>query len=641
MDYSKLVDLKTSGRLPSPKGVALAVMQLTQQDDVTNHEIARVIKSDPALAARIIKAANAANLLGRRPVASVPDALVVLGLPTVRQLVLGFSLLSSYRDGQCRDFDYQGFWSHSLVTAIATQAISLRTMAASPEETFVNGLLSRVGCLALATLYPDAYSQVLKKLNGDPVQKLAALEQQVFAMDHNELTAALLADWGIPKVLVEPAYHHENPAAANFADGSRSSILVHSLHLASHLADICLAPEKVRRAMLPGLFRMGTRIGVEANEMTALGDQIVKEWQEWGRILDVETREVPAFDDLASHGAPGPEAAGTHQASVTAVPCKLRLLVVENDPALRRVLENTMGEAGHTVFTASDGKEGLELALGLRPQLIITEWAMPEMDGINFCKVLRQTKAGRRVYVLILSDSDDDQKLIEAFEAGADDYIVKPFDPMVLGARLRAGQRVIQLQDEIELDRQDIRRIATELAVSNQRLQQVALTDPLTGVSNRRFAMERLDQEWAAANRSGHPLSCLVIDVDHFKQVNDTYGHDIGDEVLKLTAETLKRSSRVQDTVSRVGGEEFLVICPDTDATAAHQCADRLRKAVAAAAMVAGGFTIQVTISIGVATRDKTMADPDALTKLADRAVYQAKRAGRNRTVAGKASGTE
>jgi diguanylate cyclase (GGDEF)-like protein len=323
------------------------------------------------------------------------------------------------------------------------------------------------------------------------------------------------------------------------------------------------------------------------------------------------------------------------------VPCKLRLLIVENDPALRRVLENTMGEAGHTVFTASDGKEGLELALGLRPQLIITEWAMPEMDGISFCKVLRQTKAGRRVYVLILSDSDDDRKLIEAFEAGADDYIVKPFDPMVLGARLRAGQRVIQLQDEIELDRQDIRRIATELAVSNRRLQQVALTDPLTGVPNRRFAMERLDQEWAAANRSGHPLSCLVIDVDHFKQVNDTYGHDIGDEVLKLTAETLKRFSRVQDTVSRVGGEEFLVICPDTDATAAHQCADRLRKAVAAAPMDAGGFTIQVTISIGVATRDKTMADPDALTKRADRAVYQAKRAGRNRTVAGKASGTE
>lgn len=126
-----------------------------------------------------------------------------------------------------------------------------------------------------------------------------------------------------------------------------------------------------------------------------------------------------------------------------------------------------------------------------------------------------------------------------------------------------------------------------------------------------------------------------------FQAVNDTYGHDIGDEVLKLTAETLKRFSRVQDTVSRVGGEEFLAICPDTDTTAAHQCAERLRKAVAAAPMDAGGFTIQVTISIGMATRDKTMADPDALIKLADRAVYEAKRAGRNCTVAGKASGTE
>jgi GGDEF domain-containing protein len=157
---------------------------------------------------------------------------------------------------------------------------------------------------------------------------------------------------------------------------------------------------------------------------------------------------------------------------------------------------------------------------------------MPQMDGIELTRALRQTKIGRSIYVLILTGLEDEEKLVEAFEAGVDDFMNKPLKARVLAARLRAGQRVVQLQQEIERDREEIRKFAAELAVTNRRLQ-VALTDALTGFPNRRYAMERISQEWSAGNRTKRPLACMVVDVDAFKIINDTYGHDVGDGVEK------------------------------------------------------------------------------------------------------------
>jgi two-component system cell cycle response regulator len=257
---------------------------------------------------------------------------------------------------------------------------------------------------------------------------------------------------------------------------------------------------------------------------------------------------------------------------------------------------------------------------------------MPEMDGIAFCRALRETKVGRGIYILILTGQEDEEKLVQAFEAGVDDFVVKPFRPKTLLARLRAGQRVIQLQQEVESDREEIRRFAAELAMTNRRLQQAALVDPLTEIPNRRYAMDRIQQEWAAADRSRHPLSCMMIDVDHFKRINDTYGHDTGDAVLRRTADALKASARAQDVVCRIGGEEFLVICPNTSLDAAGQCAERLRSAAAAMRVQVGTLSLQTTISVGVATMDTGMIGPEAMIKAADQAVYAAKQAGRNRT---------
>ncbi len=189
---------------------------------------------------------------------------------------------------------------------------------------------------------------------------------------------------------------------------------------------------------------------------------------------------------------------------------------------------------------------------------------------------------------------------------------------------------LVQLQHEIERDREEIRKFAAELSVTNRRLQEVALTDALTGFPNRRYAMERFDQEWAVGSRSGRALSCLVIDVDAFKTVNDTYGHDVGDAVLKQTAAALKSGLRTPDVVCRIGGDEFLAICPDTDLAAALMCGERVRQAVAAIAIKVGSLEIKVGISVGVATREATMADVDALIKAADQGVYVAKQRGRN-----------
>lgn len=623
---TRFEEIKASGLLPSPKGVALAVMQLAQDERTTNAAMARTITADPALSGRLLKASNTAQFSRRRPIASVPDAIVVLGLNTVRQLVLGFSLVSDYRSGRCPNFDYEHFWAHSLLKALAMQAIAGQVRIAVPEETFLIGLLSSIGRLALATVYPNEYGSLL----ADPEStddRLVALEKQHFATDHNQLTASLMTDWGLPGVFIEPTLHHEQPAAAPFEQGSRGYELTYALTLATCLADICLAPEASRGLRLHELFETGKRVGLDAEKVTSVADRTVKDWQEWGRLLEVPTYPVQPFAELAE-----PACAVQAEAPKSDVEHKLRVLVVDDDRSVLLLLDKLLGGAGYQVFTALDGKEGLHTAMECRPHLIIADWLMPEMDGLQFCRTLRNTNIGRGVYMLLLTGVEEEARLLEAFDAGIDDYVVKPVNPRVLLARLKAGERVVSLQTEVECDREEIRRFAAELAMTNRRLQEAALLDSLTGIPNRRYAMDRIHQEWSAAERSSRRLACMLIDVDHFKRINDTYGHDVGDIVLQRVADVLKQTARTPDVICRIGGEEFLVVCPDTDATASTQCAERLRSAVNTLRISVGNVTLQVTISIGVAAMEPAMRGPESMIKAADQAVYAAKQAGRNRT---------
>lgn len=637
LDKTRFEDLKASGDLPSPKGVALAIIRLTQRPDVSMAELARIIKSDPAFVGRLVKAANPGTCAGRRPVASVADALTVLGLPAVRTLALGFSLLSVYRAGACRRFDYEGFWSGSLVSAIAMQALARQTRCAQPEEAFCLGLLARIGELALATLHPEDYSQVLGQISVECGQTLITLERDAFAMDHNELTAAMLADWGLPKVFCDAACHVEERGDSAFPEGSRPWLLVQALAISQHIAAICLAADHMRGSLMPRLFLLGSRLETDAETLSATCDQVAQAWREWGGLLDLATREVPSFEELSSapgtpQAAPAPETVATIPGETA--PNSLRVLVVGGDASMRAVLCAMLEHVGHEVFQATNGHEALEVALDCQPHMMITDWLMPEVDGIELIRTLRQTRVGRGMYMLLVTNTDEEDKIVEAFENGVDDFVSKPFNHRVLSARLRAGQRVIRLQQEIERDREEMRRFAAELAVTNRRLNDVALTDVLTGFANRRYAMERMTKEWAAAKRHERPLSCMVIDVDEFKQVNDTYGHDIGDLVLRQVSASLKDALRAQDVIARMGGDEFIVICPDTNLAQAIACAERARQRVGAVTIRTGMLQLRVSVSIGVAELSIEMNACDALVKAADQGLYLAKQRGRNRVAA-------
>lgn len=657
LDVTKFEHLKASGDLPSPKGVALAIIRLIQQEDSSMSDLARVIKTDPAFVGRLIKAANGLAGYNRRAIVSVQEALMVLGLPAVRTLALGFSLLSSYRDGNCKGFDYGRYWTGCLVYALAMQAITQRTRVAAAEETFCLGLLVRIGELALATLYPQDYGKVLQQTVEYRDVPLVALEQRAFALNHRELASAMLADWGLPRIFHEPAYFAEVPEESGYADGSREFVIVHSLHLASFVAEVFLAEEAERPNLMSRLFEIGTRLSLDATTVNDLCDGVVREWQAWGSLLELETLEIPPFSELASRGeaiaaslatvararaitddgeapvqtATQTQHGGGQSALSTGVLQPMRVLVVDDDGSMRGLVRKVLETVGHQVIEAADGRAGMEMALEFQPQLMIVDWVMPEMNGLELTRALRQTKIGRSIYILIMTGLEDDDRLIEAFENGVDDFMNKPINPRVLAARLRAGQRVIRLQQELDRDREEIRRFAAELAVSNRRLQEVALTDSLTGFPNRRYAIERIQQEWSVSSRTRRPLSGMVIDVDQFKTYNDSHGHDVGDAVLRQVAASIKGALRAQDIVARTGGDEFLVICPDSGLDAALACAERVRFAVESTPLTAGGQTHHMSVSIGVATRDTVMTDPDALIKRADQALYLAKNKGRNR----------
>jgi len=628
IDISKFEQLRASGQLPSPKGVALAILRLTQREDASMAELARIIKSDPAFVGRLIKAANSVSANPGRPVVSVQEAMVVLGMPAVRNLALGLSLLSQYRKGTCREFDYERFWSASLACGIALQALAQHTRVVQPEEAFSVGLLARIGELALATLYSDEYARILRAASKERNGDLARMEGEAFAMTHSELSAAMLSDWGLPKTFADPVGRHEAGEDCGFPEDGRERRIVRLLALSREIAGLCLATAEERSRILARLHALGGRAAIDAEALGVLCDRTVREWREWAGMLNVVSQPLPPFDEMA-----GVQPAPAAKAVAGAPADKLRVLVVENDPSTCQALRAVLAAAGCEVAEAADGETGLQAALQIEPHMMVVDRAAPRMDGLALTRALRETRSGRAIHLFVLTAPGDENQLVEAFDAGADDTLAKPLNPRLLLARLQAGLRVVRMQQEIERDREELRRSAAELAVSNRRLQEAALTDLLTGLPNRRYAMERLQQEWAGAVRSKRAQACMVIDLDELKQVNDIYGHDIGDAFLTQTAAAIRGALCAQDVLCRTGGDEFLVICPDADLHEAMACAERVRRAVEGRPFEAGLLRLKGTVSVGVAERLPEMADAADLIKQADQGTCLAKQRGRNRVV--------
>ena len=626
IDMKRYAQLKAAGDLPSPRGVALAIIRLTQAPDVSLAELGRVIKGDPAFVGRLIKAANGLIAENRRAIVSVQEALMVLGLPAVRTLALGFSLLSTYRKGTCQGFDYPRFWSSALLMAISMQALTQRVRVVAPDEAFSLGLLARVGELSLATLYPEAFSRLLAELKRDPALQQVVLEDQAFAMNHRELGAAMLADWGVPDALVQPVRFHEQPELAGYAEDSREAGIVQCLVLARAVAQLCLAPDSEHVRLMAPMLRLAGRLGLGRGEFVSLCERVGRDWAEWGKLLQIRTEDAPRFAEV---GCAAVDAVGEAPkvAAEAAGPQPMRALVVAGAREDRELLRGELEAAGIVPFTAAGADAALEAALDVQPQLLVADWSE---EGERVVRGLRDMRLGRGVYVICMLGSDDEARLLAASGAGVDDFLVRPLRRAALTVRLRACVRTLVLQQELEHEREELRNFAAELSISNRRLQEAALTDPLTGLPNRRRAIEAMEAEWATATRHGRAFSVMIVDLDGFKTINDTHGHDVGDMALRQAAATLRGALRAQDLICRTGGDEFLVLCPDTDLKAAMLVAERLRVAVQASPVETGGPQIFLTASVGVAMRVPAMGSVDALIKCADDSVYRAKQRGRN-----------
>ncbi len=298
-----------------------------------------------------------------------------------------------------------------------------------------------------------------------------------------------------------------------------------------------------------------------------------------------------------------------------------RILVADDDPVSRRLLESKLKKWGYDVVTAERGEEAFDL---LRadggPQLAVLDWMMPGLDGLEICRRLRALHQEPYTYVILLTARAEREDLVHGMDAGADDYMVKPFHPEELEVRLRAGQRILGLQHDLIRAREALLFQATH--------------DTLTGLWNRGAILDLLNHEIARSRRDGRGLGLALIDLDHFKKINDTYGHQAGDDVLRRAAEQMKQAVRPYDEIGRYGGEEFLLMVPNNGRDGALAIAERIRERIEAIRLTDVGCAARPTVSIGLTLLPaKTDLSIDTLIAQADQALYDAKAAGRNRVV--------
>jgi diguanylate cyclase (GGDEF)-like protein len=298
----------------------------------------------------------------------------------------------------------------------------------------------------------------------------------------------------------------------------------------------------------------------------------------------------------------------------------VKVLVAEDEPASRLQLQGLLRKWGYTVETAADGHEALrrlELAPD-SPRLVVLDRKMPGLDGLDVCRAVRKRGTEPYVYVILLTGQNRQEDVLDGFEAGADDYIKKPFEVQELKARLQTGARIVELQQQ--------------LITAREQLRFQGLRDSLTHILNRVAFFEIFEREVARARRNRASLSLIMCDIDHFKRINDKFGHLAGDAVLRETAKRLRMSQRASDAVARYGGEEFVILAPDCAPPGALIVAERFRAAVSATPMTVGDMSLTITMSFGV-TSTSDMDGAAGLLQAADEALYRAKEQGRNRVV--------
>lgn len=294
---------------------------------------------------------------------------------------------------------------------------------------------------------------------------------------------------------------------------------------------------------------------------------------------------------------------------------QIKVLIAEDNVVSAKILQKNINEWGYEVVLARDGKEAWSSLQNQGIKLAILDWMMPEINGIQLCKRIRESDHTRKdqhyTYIILLTAKGGQKDLIKGLSAGADDYIIKPFDHLELKARLKTGKRIIDLQKQ---------------------LQEQASRDSLTGLWNRKGMYRILDKEINRAYRDNLPVAILMLDIDKFKSINDKYGHHIGDLVLKEAANVLRKSIRSYDELCRYGGDELLAILPNCSPAKIETIAERLRQNVVTHKINSDGLSLQITLSFGGASTENYSpgVSSDILIKAADAALIEAKNKGRN-----------
>lgn len=295
----------------------------------------------------------------------------------------------------------------------------------------------------------------------------------------------------------------------------------------------------------------------------------------------------------------------------------MKILIADDELVNRLILTRTLESWGYEVEQLEDGDSTLErLTQADAPTLAIIDWMMPGLDGPEVCKVVRESGPELYRYLILLTARNDTEDLVHGLSSGADDFLSKPFVREELRARLRTGQRILALQNELIDAREALRFQATR--------------DALTGILNRATIMERMREELQRTERTGGAVGVVLFDLDHFKRVNDTYGHLAGDEVLREVSRRVNTELRTYDAFGRYGGEEFVALFPDIDEEGLARASERLRKAICASPVVFEQDSIPVSASLGVSIRYQNCGAEDVLAE-ADAALYRAKESGRNR----------
>ena len=297
-------------------------------------------------------------------------------------------------------------------------------------------------------------------------------------------------------------------------------------------------------------------------------------------------------------------------------------MVVDDDIVSRTVVQKHLSKAGFEVDTAANGSEALDLFDQKFFPIILTDWMMPEINGPQLCRLIREKKTDGYVFILLITARDSKTDIVSGLESGADDYLTKPIHPAEMVARIKTGIRILKLEQSLKKANEEIRLLS--------------ITDPLTGCFNRGYLSERFPLELSRAMRYSHPLSVVLADIDHFKQVNDSHGHQVGDEVLKAFSRCIDQQVRKKiDWVVRYGGEEFLIVLPETRSMGAYSMAERLRSAVAEKEIRIGDIRVRITASFGGACtsfeyKNAGEITMDELIGRADKQLYESKESGRN-----------